>query len=1692
MKSIARVLKSACFASKLLLCLGGAFISLPSAALNLAQSPLYLTVSQPPLILLTMGRDHKLYYEAYNDYSDLNGDGTIDVGYKPSIDYYGYFDSYKCYDYSSGVFTPVAVTANKKCTGTNDTYWSGDFLNYVTTSRMDAIRGVLYGGKRSTDSSTQTILERAYIPQDAHAWGKEYESLTRDGYLISEYTPLSEPQLGYRHLFASVNLLADTGTPLMRVLTNSSYRIWEWVSIERPVAGTKCQNGGSGPDCAHAAGVSAWAVVPSSATNGLSGMTITTYNTSGAGANPATQGAFDTLEVNYGTGALRCGSAVATTVDGSGNPFVPGAAGCTVNNFMTIFQGTLNIATAGTYTFSVDGDDAVDVFIDGTQVAGWYGGHGECNCDTYTGSRTLAAGTHTIKFRHQDGVGSNSYRLRWQRVEPASVMTDYTVRVEVCKEIAGVDATYNFGREANCQAYGSSTVVYKPTGLLHKYGQNNGMYFGLLTGSYDQNTNGGVLRKALSSITNEIETSTGIYKESGTTCGLAGATACVNGIVGTINRFKITQFGGSHEYASCGWITTRPMTGGECEMWGNPLAEMMYEGLRYFSGQTSPTSTFTTSSTKDDGLGLPKVTTWTNPYASGQMPTCAKPYFMLVSDVYPSFDSDSLPGADSNFSPVSGLTSSFNGNTLNVSTEGGTIWGLEFGSSATKNVFIGQVGATATSAPTVKTASSFGNLRGLAPAEPTRQGTYYAGSVAYFAKIADLNAATGSQKANTYSIALASPLPTIEIPVGTRKVVLAPFAKSVGGSSIDAASTAFQPTNQIVDFYVDTIKNTSAGDADATVNGGRAYYKFRINYEDVEQGADHDMDAIAIYEILLNADNTITVNLNSEYAAGGIIQHMGYVISGTTADGTYLEIRDKDTAAGSDIDYYLDTPNTAAVALPLVSTRTFTASSSSTTGEFLRDPLWYAAKFGGFNDANGNNIPESTEWDADGDGVPDNYFLVVNPLKMALQMDKALAKIRDDSGTSAALSTNSFSFQSDTLLFQSRFNSDGWSGELNAYPVTATGILAPAWQAQARLVSKAAGSRVILTYDLNKTSDRGIPFRWSDMTTSGLLQTSLNKNPDGTADANGENRVLYLRGDVISGLRTRPLIAGTSNTNKLGDIVNSQAQYVGRPNFGYADASYASFSVAQSGRTKVVYVGANDGMVHGFNAATGDEVLAYVPSEMYRTRGTKQPLSKLTRSDYGKSTNPHRFYVDGTPTMGDICTGTCNASGDWKTILVGGLNAGGQGIYALDVTNPGSFTESSSSTIVKWEFLDHDHDGTSSTSTISGDAELGYTYSRPFIVRLCTSRDTAGGTAPFDQPKPCNSSGWYVMFGNGYNNTESDGYAGTGDAVLYVLDANTGYLVKKIAVKEADSVTPNGLSEIAPVDLDGDGTIDYVYAGDLKGNLWRFNFTSDSTSNWEVAFGSASDPDPLYIAFDEQATKVRQPITTAPDVIRHPEGGLLVVFGTGSYLDTNDPSTTQVQTIYGIWDNNATVSSTNRTNLQQQSINTNTVTASSSVTIGGTAVSTDHDYRTVSANTLDWATKKGWYMNLPDSGERVAFNPEIRGGNILKFVTTVPSSDICAAGGYSWEYYISALTGGRLSYSPFMDLQSLQSFGGVSAHASGRKSTVGITPPGTVLTEGQGRGSVFTGGSTGEMDYYKVNLGQATAGRVSWREILGD
>jgi hypothetical protein len=350
--------------------------------------------SVPPLVLMVMGRNHKLYYEAYNDASDLNGDGTLDVGYNPNIDYYGYFDSHKVYKYntSSNRFYPVRSTTTKKVDPAASDEWSGDFLNYLTMSRMDVLRKVLYGGARSIDTDTATVLERVYIPQDAHSWGKEYESIARDGYDIQEYAPLDLPEPGTRHLFASTTL--EDGTtgnpeldrPLLRVLPYNTHRIWEWVAKERPVVDTSVEHAG------------------------LAG-----------GAHPGhpqDHDEFEDLVIHYATtGNFQCTQDV-DQIDGSGNP----CAGFPDDNFLTVFIGDLYVKQAGWYRFAVDGNDAVEVLLDGNVLAGWYDGHVECACQTHESAPIyLTKGVYDVEFRHEEGTGTETYHLWWNGPDSGDV-----------------------------------------------------------------------------------------------------------------------------------------------------------------------------------------------------------------------------------------------------------------------------------------------------------------------------------------------------------------------------------------------------------------------------------------------------------------------------------------------------------------------------------------------------------------------------------------------------------------------------------------------------------------------------------------------------------------------------------------------------------------------------------------------------------------------------------------------------------------------------------------------------------------------------------------------------------------------------------------------------------------------------------------------------------------------------------------------------------------------------------------------------------------------------------------------------------------------------------------------------------------------------------------------------------------------
>ena len=280
--------------------------------IDISQQPLIAVSSQPPLNMLVMGKDHKIYYEAYNDASDLDGDGALDVGYKPAaIDYYGYFNSHVCYTYESGNggrFVPSSTTSDKTCSGS----WSGDFLNYLTTSRMDALRRVLYGGWRQVDDTDDTTLQGAFFPQDAHSWGKEYESTARDGYDISLYSPLGQPGVGKYHLFAVTTVTGNDAAypnytaPLFRVMANSTFRVWNWLSIEGPVAGNKCFNASnSRVDCVSGGTPSSWEIVPELMFDGL---TITTWKRSSGSGSPGDLAAMNTLFANNATAGNLCGS----------------------------------------------------------------------------------------------------------------------------------------------------------------------------------------------------------------------------------------------------------------------------------------------------------------------------------------------------------------------------------------------------------------------------------------------------------------------------------------------------------------------------------------------------------------------------------------------------------------------------------------------------------------------------------------------------------------------------------------------------------------------------------------------------------------------------------------------------------------------------------------------------------------------------------------------------------------------------------------------------------------------------------------------------------------------------------------------------------------------------------------------------------------------------------------------------------------------------------------------------------------------------------------------------------------------------------------------------------------------------------------------------------------------------------------
>jgi type IV pilus assembly protein PilY1 len=679
--------------------------------------------------------------------------------------------------------------------------------------------------------------------------------------------------------------------------------------------------------------------------------------------------------------------------------------------------------------------------------------------------------------------------------------------------------------------------------------------------------------------------------------------------------------------------------------------------------------------------------------------------------------------------------------------------------------------------------------------------------------------------------------------------------------------------------------------------------------------------------------------------------------------------------------------------------------------------------------------------------------------ELAEKLRSVLTSIVNQTGSASSASVNSGTISSDTRLFQAKFDSRDWSGQLLAFGINSDGSLgAQDWDASTQL--PAANSRAIITVNSTGTP---VPFRWA----------SLDATRQGQIDADatiGAARLNYLRGD---GTNERPAGLGfRPRTNKLGDIISSSPIFVRRPGFGYRDTMendpYSEFRADNEDRDPIVYAGANDGMLHAFDANTGRERLAFVPSTAYRN------LATLSNTNYA-----HRFFVDGAPSLGDVYI-----DGEWQTVLVGGMNRGGQGIYALNITDPDDFSEANASSLVMWEFTDADH------------ADLGYTYSQPSVVKL-------------------NNGKWAAIFGNGYNNTEVDGIqSATGNAVLYIVDIEDGSIMTAggdpldTGIGTADDPEglgrPNGMSTPAAVDVNGDDIVDFVYAGDLFGNMWKVDLRSDDEDDWKFSFGTAAVPLPLFSARDPDVATRPQPITSRPEVIRGPRGvGSMVLFGTGKYLenldkivDTNDP---EIQAHYGLHDRNShdgngVQADDNRiTDLDQ--LTEQRILQEPTVTFDGTPVTV----RLMTDLPVE-SGDKGWYLNLVSpngfQGERQISNTLVRNNRVI-FVTMIPDVDPCGFGGTSWLMELNALTGGRLPETPF-DLNNDGVFNeedfANGVPVGGRQLGVGIaTDPGILMGESGGdpRGAEYkyNAGTTGGIAVTRENPGPGASGRQSWRQI---
>ena len=1558
----------------LLFCISINAYTVQVSSLYSAAPPLLSKISDP-LVMFVMSVHHELFIKAYGDYSNLSGDEKLETTYDDEFDYYGYFDNKWCYSYGAAKFSPESKASganNHFCTTTAGP-WSGNFLNWSTMTRMDVLRKTLYGGKRSTDTTSQTVLERAFLPPDIHSFAKVYRATAAVPSLnVSPYDIAA---------FTMCNLTeAIDAAPKMRV-ADGAWGSWALTEV------TQCQWGAVG--------------TPPSA---------------------------DSL-------------------------------------------GTLNIS------------------------------------------------------------------------------------VEVC--VTGKDAE---GSD-NCKAYHGSGNHYKPIGLLQRYGDSGSIRFGLISGSFQRNISGGVLRKNISLLAGNVDST---KDEVNLKTGVFNSNAGARGIISNINSFKISGYVFGSAYVKCHKPTVSSLllstsrssySSSHCGDWGNPLAEMYSEALRYFSGETIPTSEYSAPEDTSSHLLGSNIPSWINP--QNRLNECANCLIIILSAGLNSFDTDALASV----SGINGITDLAEVNSLTDQVgemEAVLNSRIEFPGDFIVEKPEGDVQCEKASI------AKMSDIRGICPELPEYQGGYHVAGLAYHARQNDLRSdLAGKQTIKTYAVQLAEDIPSFSLDVGGMPLTFQPFCRA--RSKTNGCS--------LVGINVDS-------QSDDKKTG-----RFTFSWDGYIFGSDRDYDASSFIEYCIGsgctpsiADSQVRISTGQVGKYASDETWYSYTISGTDKDGAVLP-------------FATDTGSSLRQGAGVIQSTTFTATGNSVA--ILPKPMWLAAKYGGFNDLdrdgspgydfNGDGVPDlddNREWDnrnnitgsLGADGLPDNYFSAINPASLELQLGNLFINIVSRTGSSrgVSLGTNS---KGNSSIYQASYQPElhqnggkniSWGGNLNSLFIDENGWLREdsnnnrllddyaidrvvemvpgvnIGEAKIQRFTVVNGKKVIdgglvplhrlntlwnARDTLSNTANKATQRTYNALASGGrYITTWLDSNNNnivdlgevkpfiaatfngkqgylGAANSNHASRIVnYIRGEEITGFRSRVIdydFDGVDETWILGDIINSTPAVIDPPSANYDlihdDTSYNVFKEKYQDRRSIVIVGANDGMIHAFNAGFWDnsksgfnlvgsnsetahplgyELWAYAPMNLL------PHLRWLTEPDY-----PHVYYMDGDAKSYDvnIFTADTDHPGGWGTILVMGMGFGGG---AIDVTAE-SHNRTMRSAYVVLDITNPEKPPVLLAEITS--PSLGFSMSIPALVK----RRVAGPGNNWNSPLENN---WYLALASGPAGSDDVKLRmaltdGTSDQNLqvFIYDLNAKQFVTGFDPFEAPNLKSYG-GDMVTVDWDKDYKDDSVYFGTvdtsspvLSGSLQRLRLNSTISSSSVSSFLNTD-----------------RPIVSAPTTFID-KSEYWVYSGTGRLLVSSDNRSSSKNSFYGVKE---PVNSSG--NQIYGSIN-----AGSLIDTTGVIVLKSGDLKVINGPSfgpmridgnvinnftdleLEMVNQPGWKYDLASIGitpSGKSISPAKHFFSNVVFTEYLPPKDKCEIDGYSYLVALNHQTGtatpdALLGFSKFYDEGDYALY----------KTNLGLgySSSPTMHYGLLGEASLITQGAGGTVNSIAVTYPfTAKGGRQTWRQLF--